>query len=375
VIVDTHVHIFPFLGGANGFSSVAEHMLHLQKDMCYTSQPIRRRRDNAVAEGEALWDGVNPGPAGLHDVGFHVGRFGRLEWTRAGVDYYLQFQSPALQGMEAPPEFILAQMDYVGVDVAVLQNAHLYGKLSEFFADAVRHYPNRFVGLAEVDEPNAHTDREIGRLRHAVEQLGLKGLYYVVEGLFTNDFRDHLDDPKFDPYWEEVRRLGIVACWDIEPFPMPTREDYLDQLRRFGRWHERFPEIPAILVHGLGGKLLVDGRYQLTAEVRAICEQPNTWLELLFAIGMGGRTEYPFVPARRLVHQLYDAFGPEKLVWGSDLPNVERFCTYKQSLDYLRNHCTFILPADLDLILGGNAARIYRLEPAAVGRSQTLSVV
>jgi predicted TIM-barrel fold metal-dependent hydrolase len=269
--------------------------------------------------------------------------------------------------MEAPPELIIQQMDYVGVDVAVLQNAHLYGKLNELFAEAVRRYPNRLVGLAEVDEPQAHTDREISQLHYAVEELGLRGVYYLVEGLFTTDFSDQVDDRKFDPFWEEVRRLGIVAAWDIEPFPLPTREDYLDQLRRFGRWRERFPEIPVILVHGLSGRLLVDGRYELTPEVRVVCEHPNTWIELLFAIGMGGRVEYPFAPAQQLVRQLYDVFGPEKLVWGSDLPNVERYCSYRQSLDYLRKHCTFIAPSEMDLILGRNAARIYRLDCAHMG--------
>ena len=78
MIVDSHAHIFPYLGGANGFTSVAEHMQHLQKDMCLTSQPLRRAADNAIAEGEALWDGVNPGLNGLYDIDFRVGRFGRL---------------------------------------------------------------------------------------------------------------------------------------------------------------------------------------------------------------------------------------------------------------------------------------------------------
>ncbi|HNT88270.1 MAG TPA: tyrosine-type recombinase/integrase, partial [Candidatus Hydrogenedentes bacterium] len=34
--------------------------------------------------------------------------------------------------------------------------------------------------------------------------------------------------------------------------------------------------------------------------------------------------------------------GADRLVWGSDMPNVERFCTYKQSLDYVRRYCPFL---------------------------------
>jgi predicted TIM-barrel fold metal-dependent hydrolase len=48
-------------------------------------------------------------------------------------------------------------------------------------------------------------------------------------------------------------------------------------------------------------------------------------------------------------------------MWGSDMPNVERFCTYRQSLDYVRRYCDFLTSRDMDLILGANAARLYGL--------------
>jgi hypothetical protein len=42
------------------------------------------------------------------------------------------------------------------------------------------------------------------------------------------------------------------------------------------------------------------------------------------------------------------------------MPNVQRYCTYPQSLDYLRDHCSDIVPPrEMDLILGGNAARLF----------------
>ena len=37
-----------------------------------------------------------------------------------------------------------------------------------------------------------------------------------------------------------------------------------------------------------------------------------------------------------------DLFGASKLVWGSDMPNLERFCTYRQCVDYVRKHCPFL---------------------------------
>jgi hypothetical protein len=44
---------------------------------------------------------------------------------------------------------------------------------------------------------------------------------------------------------------------------------------------------------------------------------------------------------------------------GSAMPNVERICTYGQSLEYLRRYCDFLPASDMDRILGDNAARLY----------------
>ena len=43
------------------------------------------------------------------------------------------------------------------------------------------------------------------------------------------------------------------------------------------------------------------------------------------------------------------------------MPNVERFCTYRQSLDYIRRHCPFLSARELDQVLGGNLARVFGL--------------
>jgi len=67
--------------------------------------------------------------------------------------------------------------------------------------------------------------------------------------------------------------------------------------------------------------------------------------------------------------------GPTKLLWGSDMPNVERNCTYRQSLDYLRKYNDYIPAADMAMILGGNAEKIYFSQPikAAVGEPAAMS--
>ncbi|MBV9244391.1 MAG: hypothetical protein JO366_06225, partial [Methylobacteriaceae bacterium] len=40
-------------------------------------------------------------------------------------------------------------------------------------------------------------------------------------------------------------------------------------------------------------------------------------------------------------------------------PNVERFCTYRQSVDYVRRYCTFLTGGEKDAILGGNLEVLF----------------
>lgn len=377
MIVDVHAHIFPYLGGASGYDSVSTHMMYFQKATADSpAQAVRRIKDNVIVEGQTLWDPEDPRPSGKIEVNFRVGGFGRLEWTKDGIDYRVNLYPPSLQGMTAPPEFMIAQMDYSGVDIVVLQNAWLYGQLNEYFADAVKKYPNRFLGQVQVKEVEAYKEDQINQLRHGVKELGLTGgLYYSDRRFWETGYQDHIDDEKFFPFWEEVRELGIPVFWCLSAVPDPTQPGqstfarYVAENCRFGNWLSNFPEIPSVLVHGMQISALSTGEgfTKLPEDVWDIWNKPNVYLEVLFPIqvswpGIGPKQwDYPYPQVQPFIKELYDKLGPEKLLWGSDMPNVERNCTYKQSLDYLLSYCEFITPRHMDLIVGGNAERIFGL--------------
>src|SRR5438874_11168469 len=137
-IVDSHVHLFPYLGDASGFTSEAEHRQFLQLYMATHGEPVRRLADHSSVHEQTLHDGRLADPSSLRSVNFRVGRFGRFEWTVQGSDLYLQYFPPSLQTMASPPEFMAQQMARAGVDRAVLQNARPYGRLNDYFAGAVR---------------------------------------------------------------------------------------------------------------------------------------------------------------------------------------------------------------------------------------------
>jgi len=355
-VVDSHVHIFPYLDEPAGFPSQAEHRQVLQLYMAAHGEPIRRLRDHAQVHQQTLHDGSLNGPRHLRDVSFRVGRFGRFEWTAEDEDLYIQFFPPHLQDMTSPAEFMVQQMARAGVDMAVLQNARLYGRLNDFFASAIAQYPNRFIGLADVDEPNAGTDGEIARLRHAVGDLGLRGLYYANRGLFGIDYARAFDDASFDPFWAEVDALEIPVFWELVGVPDPTDPALLVcEIERLHGWLDRWPGIPSVWTHGFDPGLLAE----MPAPLERLLARDQVSVEILYPIHWARNHEYPFPELRPALATLYQRCGGERLIWGSDMPNVERNCTYRQSLHYLRLLAEGLVPAgDLDRILGLNVLRL-----------------
>ena len=154
MIIDCHMHVFPWLGSAGGWENIESHVDFLKKNMYGVTRP-------AEASKPDYWNSKL-------DINFRVGQFGRMEWTEGGTECYRQFMPPSLQEQIATPEFIIAQIEHTGVDMAVLQNRKLYGKLNDHFSECVKRYPDRFAGTVELNEFETDKESEIEKLRYSL---------------------------------------------------------------------------------------------------------------------------------------------------------------------------------------------------------------
>ena len=345
MIIDCHAHVFPFLGSACGWKSAKEHLDFLQKYMYSSANPEFAARPD-------FWDSEL-------DISFRVGKFGRMEWTENGVDYYRQYMPPSLQNQIASPEFIIAQMDHAGVDMAVLQNCKVYGKLNEYFAECVRKYPDKFVGTSEINELEADKDSEIQKLKYTANELGFHALFYEAMRFVQTDNACGFIDKKFDSFWREVSDLGITVLWNVT-----STKAHMDQMRALAKWADRYPDTQALVSMGMCVRPFIhNGKVEYPKELFDIFQKPNILAEIVYPIQAGpAGWEYPFPDANKIIKQQYEELGARKLCWGSDMPNVERNCTYQQCLTHLTKHCDFIKPGDMELILGGNIARIMKIK-------------
>ena len=80
-------------------------------------------------------------------------------------------------------------------------------------------------------------------------------------------------------------------------------------------------------------------------------------LQLLIPIQMGGMWSTRGQRPSPTVQECVERIGADRLIWGTDIPMVSRFCTYRQTRDQFRTHCDFLTEDERQDILGGTAAR------------------
>src|SRR5215210_956114 len=158
MIIDCHAHVFQNWHGACGHPSNQIHLKYIQKNVTRPAAKAFRVRDGKEIKPAMLFRPDDNTWAGLTDVDFRVGRYGRLEFTHEGEEYAIQYMPVGMQTIESPPEFMIAQMTYAGIDHCILQAGGGYGLMNDFNAFAQSQYSDKFTGLLHIDE--AIADRE-----------------------------------------------------------------------------------------------------------------------------------------------------------------------------------------------------------------------
>jgi predicted TIM-barrel fold metal-dependent hydrolase len=361
MIVDCHAHVFRHWQGPCGHSSSTVHLKYLQKVVTRPAARAFRARDGLEIKPTMLYRPDDNTWAGLTDVAFRVGRYGQLEFTWEGEDYYVQYQPVGMQELVCPPELMRAQMTVAGVDHCILQAGGGYGAMNDYNAFAQRQFPRQFTGLLNVDEATADTAATLAEVDRAVEALGLRGLYYA-QDFSRHGYARNVDHDDFRPFWDRIVARRLPVFIELSSTPSYDRASYIGNLLALDALLARYPAHRFLLVMGPPvGYFAGGGRWAFPDEVDRVYRRDNLALEVMFPITWGGVWDYPYPEAQALIRELRDRYGAQKLVWGSDMPNVERFCTYRQCVDYVRRHCGFLSAGEKDRILGANAAELIGL--------------
>ena len=380
MIVDSHVYCFEPGSAPAGHASSADHLRWLQMSQAAHHQPAWRIKDRAAASSDTL---VGPegrlDPATLPDVDFRVDEAcGRVVWTIDGEDYTKQFYPPNLRSLEFTPHSLIAEMDYAGVDVALLHVDVMLGRSSSFQAECVRAYPDRLRSMAPVDEWRVATETDacIDELRTAITDLQLHAIK------FNPPHAHYLspeawDSESFRPFWDAATELGVPFFFTLGSGPSDRslsataeeqRQGYLGELQVLMRWMERYPDAVCSLTHGFPWRLFLDGDgLQLPDEIWEPFRNPRLSLEVCFPVRLGDLFDFPYREVWPTLELMVEKIGSDRLLWGTDMPFQNRFCTYRQSRRWIEAHCDFLDAGNIADIMGGTAARLLDLHSKLEG--------
>ena len=357
-IIDAHTHVFPpLLSQKEGIPPELRRRIwqfHSREFNNWWRVADGRHVDRRFLELET--DDIDQMP----DVDFRLTDFGKARITVDGEDYEMQFYTPNLVNNELPPERVVGEMNMAGVDVGVLQADHVYGDLSAYFAAAGHAHPGRFVGLAQIWEPEADDEDRLARLDRAFTDHGCSGLYFSVEPFSVMRQGCSLNAPRLEALWSLVRRHRVPIFWFLDDRTHDRIAMFMRRVAELDEWARRNPEIDTVITHGLVPAAIIH-EIGIPNAVIDLLRHANVFGELLFPAKFA---DYPYPEGQAMLRALRDQVGAEKLVWGSDSPwGLTTWCTYRQSLDFIRVHCDFLDADEIDQILGLNAAGILGIDP------------
>ena len=236
-------------------------------------------------------------------------------------------------------------------------------------AELVQAHPDRFAGFVAA-LPWNEPDAAVVELERAVAKLGAVGAQ-----LFTNVSGLPIDDPRFEPVLSRLESTGLMV-W-LHPTRSASWPDYSsEKASDYGLWWslgwpyetaaalsrlvysgamERHPELRVIAHHGGGMIPHFSARLAMGPGVRqtkdTLKAPPLEYFQRFYA-------DTALFGARHAVRCVLDFFGPEHVLFGTDMPlgppnAVEATIADLESLG--------LAAGDLAAVYSGNASRLLGL--------------
>ena len=222
MIIDCHMYCFPPVDSPSGYPTLVEKMRMVQGELGGHSQAVWRVRDRATADNSTL---IDPDTGELRNVQW-TRHNGQLAWIYEGELYTKQHRPPMLHNLESPPEMMIAEMDYAGVEMGLMHRYPTQGSdrfMNDFLRDAVDRFPDRLMRLVRTAEAEIPSDvdaavLELERAVNTGHRIGLQfipGFWYHPPGRAAGGRSEPWDDGPMRPFWEAVAATKVPVFFTL----------------------------------------------------------------------------------------------------------------------------------------------------------------
>jgi len=222
----------------------------------------------------------------------------------------------------------LKEMDAGGVDAALIHPPGWDPDSNALAVEAARAHPRRFaiLGNFPLDKPESRSLIEGWKSRP-----GMLGLRFA---LLQPHQQTWLTDGTMEWLWPAAERAGIPIAL--------IGAGYVEHI---GGIAERHPGLRLIIDH-FGRP---DATWSVLPAVVAAAKHPNIALKATGAPSYSTEP-YPYRDIHGHIHQLYDAYGPERMFWGTDITRMP--IPWKQCVTMFTEELPWLSAKDKELIMG-----------------------
>ena len=238
-----------------------------------------------------------------------------------------------------------------GVEKAVLLQGSYYGFANEYVAEAVRAYPDMFIGAGTFDPMARYADRIYERLTEELHFPIIKFETSTGGGFMSYHHAFDIAEV-FLPTAEKCEKHSLVLVLDIGSPGMSSFQP--EGIRKIAL---KCPALKIVVCHLLA-PTLADRDTDVFKKSMEKLALPNVYFDLA-AVPFNVQPEtYPYPSGLGFIKAAKDIVGAEKLMWGTDIPSVLIQNSYKQLTEYLAEGNIFTQD-ELEKVYYKNALEVY----------------
>jgi predicted TIM-barrel fold metal-dependent hydrolase len=232
-------------------------------------------------------------------------------------------------------EKIVPMMDEAGVDRVVIVPPSWPGDRNDYALEAVRRYPGRFAVMGRIPLQDPKSAELLPKWK---EQPGMLG----VRVTFLNALAPWLTDGTADWFWPAAEKAGLPVMF-LAPGQSPA----------FGRIAERHPGLNLIIDHmALSKDIAEEGKIgEAIGQVAALAKYPNVSCKVSSSPTYS-HDSYPFADMKPHLKRVFEAFGPQRCYWGTDITHAFGKSTYRQRITHFTETLEFLSEDDKDWVMG-----------------------
>jgi predicted TIM-barrel fold metal-dependent hydrolase len=232
-------------------------------------------------------------------------------------------------------ERLMPMMDEAGVNRIVVVPPSWPGDRNDYGIEAVNRYPDRFRVMGRVPLQNPESAKLLPEWKQQPGMLGIRVL-------FVGPRAPWLTDGSSDWFWPAVEQAQLPVM-----FYAPG------QVSRFAAIAERHPQLTLIMDHMcLHPSMLKDGSLkEAVAQTAALVKYPNISVKLSGTPHVSIEP-YPFRDMAPHLKRVFEAYGPRRCYWGTDMTNSFDRASYRQRITHFTEELNFLTEDDKDWVMG-----------------------